>query len=315
MKMKRMLAAGLLGLFTVVAHAQDYPSKPVRILVPFLAGGDVDIFARLVSEQWRDSLGQPAIVENRAGGGGLVAFPVLTAAAPDGYTVGYFVYTMSQLPAMFKALPQDWYKQITPITITHTSPVALVGSNKAPFKNLAELLRYAKANPGKTNVGAVGRGLFIDLFQQLAGIELTQVPYKGAADLQTAVVAGDIDLAPLSLSFAKNLQDSGRAVPVVVLTAKRNALLPSVSAAGELVPGYQQDNWFGFIGPPGMPKPVVNKIYQATSAALKTPLIQKNIQDNSSEVVNMPPDEMGKFIEEDTKKWVAVGKRAKIDPQ
>jgi tripartite-type tricarboxylate transporter receptor subunit TctC len=284
-------------------------------MVPFAAGGDADVFARRIGEASRDKLGQAILVENRVGGAGLTMWPALTSAAPDGYTLAFIAITQAQLPALFKIFPADWYRMITPVMLTYKSVVLVLGSAASPAKTFGEVLAYARANPDKLNVGVVGRFLPGDLLQQMAGIRLHDISYKGVADANTALLANDIQVLFGNLGFAKPYIDAKRIIPLATLSATRSAYMPDVPAVSEYVPGYDAPSWMAIIGPSGLAPDVVAKLSDVFGAAFKTPELRKFSQDLGVEVVTATPEETARYLESETRKWTKAAQDAHVEAQ
>ena len=308
------LFAGL--LFGVQStQAQNFPSKPVRIIVPFAPGGDTDVVARKIGEQFQAKLGQPAIIDNRPGAGGLIGFNALTSSEADGHTIAFLISLMDSFPALFKAWPADWYTKISPITKTHSSFLVLATNPQVPAKTLAEFISYAKANPTKVNIGAPSGSLDIYMFKQMAKLEIPIITYKGAIPAQTANLANEVQMTVESIRSAKSLFESGRLVPLAIAAPQRNALMPGVPTAAETLPGFESTFFYAMVAPAGTPRSVVGKLNEAIGAIVKMPDMQKW----STEVAYIPTtstsEELGKIYEEETRKWLQVAKGAGIEAQ
>ena len=308
-----LLAGGAIPLASLAQTAEF--TKPIRIICPYPPGGDADVFSRKIADKLKELLGQPGIVENRPGGAGLIAWQALTASPPDGHSLLLINFTQAAAPALFKSFPADWYRQVTPLVRTHENGSILLANPKAPFKTLDEMLAYAKANPGKINIGVVGRQVEMTRFAKLAGIDLTQVPYKGIAEINTALISGDLHLSFNSIGFSRQLVASGRVVPLAVGTTQRNAAMPDLPAIEERVPGFRYSYWFGFVAPGKTPAPVADKLGQALLAAVKSPEFAPYFREQLSTVIAAGPKETAEFMESETRVLMSAAREANIIPE
>ena len=266
---QRFLAhlAFTLALVPVLAAAQAWPSKSVKMVVPFAAGGATDVVARLLAQKLTEEWGQSVVVENRVGAGGNIGGDAVAKSPPDGYTLlmasGAIVIAG---PHMYKSLPYDPTRDLVAITNVATGPQVIAVTPSLPVKDLGELIAYAKANPKKLNYGSAGIGaqthLAAENLAQAAGIELTHVPYKGESAALTDLMGGQIQLVTANLSAALALAREGKIRALAVTSRERNPALPDVPAAAETVPGFENSGWFGLLAPAGTPKEVIEKIYR-----------------------------------------------------
>ena len=266
---QRFLAhlAFTLALVPVLAAAQAWPSKSVKMVVPFAAGGATDVVARLLAQKLTEEWGQSVVVENRVGAGGNIGGDAVAKSPPDGYTLlmasGAIVIAG---PHMYKSLPYDPTRDLVAITNVATGPQVIAVTPSLPVKDLGELIAYAKANPKKLNYGSAGIGaqthLAAENLAQAAGIELTHVPYKGESAALTDLMGGQIQLVTANLSAALALAREGKIRALAVTSRERNAQLPDVPAASEVLPGFENSGWFGLLAPAGTPKEVIEKIYR-----------------------------------------------------
>lgn len=302
----RQLTLGILLLFTMLnLSAAEFPSKPIKIIVPFSPGGGSDVITRLLAEKMAGDLGVSVLVENKPGASSIIGTDAMAKSAPDGYTILMTNRAITVNPWLFK-LPYDTAK-ITPVTQLVSSPLLLVSSTKTPFKNLNELITYAKSNPGKVSVGNSGVGqlphLAAVLFEKSSGIELTMVNYKGSGSSVTDLIGGQIDLSFGTVpSFMQQIKNK-TLVPLGVSSTTRNAALPSVPSISEALPGYELLSWFGFFAPPNTPKPVVDKLYQAINKALASPELKARLNDEGLEVTGLDPDKFKKVFLSDLVFW------------
>jgi tripartite-type tricarboxylate transporter receptor subunit TctC len=302
------------------AMAQDFPSKTITIVVPFSAGGGVDTVARLLAEKLRGSLKQNVIVDNKAGGSGMIGALAVVKAAPDGHTlllgsagetaINTFVYKakMQYQPA----------KDLAPITLVTRVPNVLVAANNFPVKNMEELVAYAKKNPGKVSYSSSGVGnpqhLNGELLEEVAGIHMVHVPYKGASGQIVDVVSGNVELTFVSYTAAKGFIKDGKVKALGVTSAKRASFDPNIPAIAEYKPlaKYQLENWFGLFAPAGTPDAVVQKLNAAVTQALKDPELAKRLQDQGGEPSPMSAQQFRDFIKTETAQFQRIVETAKI---
>ncbi len=277
------LAFATLHAATAPAHAQaqDYPNKPIKLIVPFPAGGPTDTIGRQAADVLKAALGQPVIVENRAGANGVLGLNVLAKSPPDGYTIGMLAITVAIAPHLVSGVGFDAFKDFAPISNMMSTTPILVANKDAPFTTLAELTAYAKANPGKVAYGTPGVGtiphLAVELFQVQTGARLNHVPYKGATQQIQDLIGGVTQLdSQSSLVVAQPQIQAGRIRPLAVLSARRAAALPDVPTAAESgYPGRVVAPWFGLGAPAGTPPEIVQKLHAALSKGLMAPDVQE----------------------------------------
>jgi len=312
-------AAALAALGT--AHAQDnYPTKPIRLIVPFAPGGSTDLAARLVAEFGSRELGQQIVVENKAGAGGSTGMELVAKAPADGYTLGMAtVSTHGSNPAVYGSkLRYHPVKDFAPVTNVATTPsVFAVNPNKVQAKDMKEFLALAKANPGKFSFGSPGTGSLghanIAHFTALAGVELLHVPYKGAGQAMNDAVGGQVDAITDNLPSALPHLQSGKLRALAVLAEKRSPALPDVPTYGEL--GFPQmggGGWFGVVAPAGTPAPIVAKLNAAIHKAMQAPEFQKKMADSGAILIPGTPAQFAKDIEQAVARYDRVSKIAKI---
>ena len=302
----RQLVLGIFILFAAMnLSASEFPSKPIKIIVPFSPGGGSDVITRLLAEKMATDLGVSVLVENKPGASSIIGTEAMVKSAPDGYTILMTNRAITVNPWLFK-LPYDTAK-ITPVTQLVSSPLLLVSSTKTPFKNLNELIAYAKANPNKVSVGNSGVGqlphLAAVLFEKSSGIELTMINYKGSGSSATDLIGGQIDLSFGTVpSFMQQIKNKAL-IPLGVSSTTRNAALPTVPSISEALPGYELLSWFGFFAPPNTPKPVVDKLYQAINRALASPELKIRLNDEGLEVTALDPEKFKKVFLSDLTFW------------
>ena len=297
--------------------ADDYPDKPVRVVVTVPAGGGVDTVTRIVTERLRAKLGQPFVIENKGGAGGNIAAESVFQAEPDGYTL------MASQPAplttnivLYKKLNFD-PTAFEPVAIMSSAPNVLLVKNDFPAKTLAEFMTYVKANPGKLNYASQGPGttshLTAELFNRLAGTNLVHVPYKGTGPALIDIASGHVDLIFMQLEAAIKLHEGGKARILAVTTEKRIAALPDIPTMGEAgLKDFISDTWNALSAPPKTPKPIIAKLNAAINDVLKMPEIQEQYRKQLLQPGGGTPQDLAKIMKEDTARWSEVIKQAKI---
>ena len=298
--------------------AQAYPSKPVRMVVPFAAGaGSNDIMARLIAQKLSENFGQQVVVDNRPGASGIIGCDIVAKAQPDGYTVLMMSLTLAVNPSLFKKMPFDSERDLVPVTMVASAPLMLVVHPSVPAKSVAELVAYAKANPNKLNFGSGGPGatphLAGEMFKMLAGVQMTHVPYKGGAPALADLVGGQIQLMleniPGTLPFAK----AGKLRALAVTDKKRSPAVPDLPTLDEAgLKGYELVGWNGLFLPRNTAKPVVTKLYSGTRQALLLPDIKERLAQMGAEGVGNTPEQFSAFIKAEIAKWGKVVKAAGI---
>jgi len=308
-------AAGALSLAPLAAHAQAaYPSKPITIIVPFSAGGTTDILARVVGLYMGTDLGQPVVVDNRAGAGGNIGGQAAARATADGYTLFMgTVGTHAINQSLYKKMPFDPIKDFAPLSRVAMVPNLLVANPSQPYKNVKEMIAYAKANPGKINFGSSGNGSSIhlsgELFKQMAGVDMQHVPYRGSAPAVSDLLGGQISVMFDNMPSAIPHVKGGKLRALAVTTAKRSPALPDVPTIAEAgVPGYEATSWFGLLAPAGTPAPIVAKLNASILKALADPEVKKKLAEQGAEPFGEKPEQFAAFIQAETAKWGKVVK-------
>src|SRR6187431_1117896 len=271
---RALLAIALLAVLPV--HAQEWPTRPVRMIVPFPPGGGTDTVARPLAAKLAQILGQQVVIDNRGGAGGTIGAGLAAKAPPDGYTVLLYSVHGAVAAAAYKTLPYDLQKDLVPVTTAAIFPDVLVAANRVPAKTLAELIAFAKANPGKINCGSAGNGtsrhLSCEMFAAAAGFKATHVPYKGTGPATAALIAGEIDYIFEALGSAAGQIRGGAVRPIVVTSAKRSPSFPEIPTAMESgLPGFEVTSWYGLWMPAGTPRAIVLKLQAAVAKAFEDP--------------------------------------------
>lgn len=315
-----LAAAAALSLTTAPAGAQSYPTKPVRILVPYAAGGAVDVLARTLGQSLSKTWGQQPVIENRPGAGGIVASQALTQSAPDGYTLILVASGHPLNQFFYPKLPYDTFKDFTAISEIAYSPLAIVVSKDSPMKTLGDLLKTAREKPGSLSYGMSGNGtsahLAGELLNYLARVKIQSIPYKGGAPALTAVISGEI---PISVNPLPEVvgQIEGNAVrALAVTTAQRSKALPDVPTIAEAgIAGYDAAVWWGVLGPAGMAPEIVARIHADLATTLKDPVVLTALEKMGATPVGSSPADFDAFMRTEAKKWEPVLKEADIRVQ
>jgi tripartite-type tricarboxylate transporter receptor subunit TctC len=312
------LMALLLAL-AAPAAADDYPNRPVRLIIPFPPGGSNDVVGRLVANQLSEKLGHKVFVDNRGGAGGVLGTEAAANAAPDGYTLLVVSIAHAVNPALYK-LNYDPIKSFAPISIMATGPNVLVVNPQLPVHSVKELLALVKQKPGEIDYASAGVGSFQhlggELFKLVAGVNLQHVPYKGGGPAMQDVIAGHVKVMFSSLVQTTPFIQSGQLRALGVGGEKRNPVLPEVPTIQEAgVPGYVADNWWGIVAPAGTPQPVIDRLYRDIQAAVKSPELTAAFAREGAAAVTMTTAQFGAYMESEMAKWARVVKEGNIRPQ
>jgi tripartite-type tricarboxylate transporter receptor subunit TctC len=306
------LALSITVLWPLLTVAQSYPAKPIRIVVPFPAGGSVDILARTIGQKFTEAWGHPTIIENRAGGSSNIGSEFVAKSAPDGYTLLAATSTaLAVNPSLFPKLGFDPQRDFAPITLATYIPSILVVHPSLPAKNVTELIALAKARANQLNYASAGSGtpghLGMELFKTLTGTQIIHVPYKGGAPAVADTVGGqvmmDLAVVPDSLPFVKG----GRLRALGVSTFKRSSIVPEIPTIAESgVPGYEVIGWYGFLAPAGTPRDIVTKLHDEIVRALHLPDIKERLVGLGFEVAGDTPEQFGNWMKTERVKWAKV---------
>lgn len=314
----RVLKAGavLLALTAGAAAADDYPNKPIRLIIPFPPGGSNDVVGRLVAHHLSDKLGQQVYVDNRGGAGGTIGTEVASKAAPDGYTLLVISLAHAVNPWLYK-LPYDHEKAFVSVASFGSGTNVLAVNPDLPVHSVQELIALAKQKPGELNYASAGVGSFQhlggELFKLLAGVNIVHVPFRGGGPAMIDVMGGHTKIIFSSLIQTTPYVKSGQLRALGTGGAKRNPVLPDVPTIAEAgVPGYEANNWWGMLAPAGTSPEIIDKLNKAVSTALDAPELQQQFAKEGASVVKMTPDEFGKYIETETEKWGRVVKEGHI---
>ena len=309
------IALLLLALVPGVPFAQAWPAKPLRMVVPFAPGGVTDSTARLVAAKMQEALGEPVVVENRTGAGGIIATEYVAKSAPDGYTILMGSAAPQTLTQFLQRTGYDGLRDFAPITLVNTFPIVLMVHPSVPAHDVRELIALAKAQPGKLNfAGAGGLTQFAgEIFKYMAGIDMVYVPYKGGAPAAAAAAAGDAQVTFANYSDALAYMKSGRLRPLGMTSARRFAQSPDVPTIAEAaIPGYQVDSWNGLLAPSGTPPEIVKRMAAAVQQGLKDPATHKRMAEMGTEPVGDKPAEFRAFLQAELSKWGGFVKQSGI---
>lgn len=319
-KIGGLVLSAVLLLGGVAQAADNYPSKPVHILVPYAAGGAVDVLARTLSQALAKSWGQQPVVDNRPGAGGIVASRALTQAAPDGYTLILVASGHPLNQFIYPSVPYDTFKDVTAITEVASSPLAIVVAKDSPYKTLGDLLEAAKKEPDKLSYGISGNGtsahLAGELLKYMSGAQIVSIPYKGGAPALTAVISGEIPLSINPLAEAIGQLEGGPVRALAVTSAERSKVLPNVPTVAESgVPGYDVSVWWGVLGPAKMPPEVVAKLEADLKTALQDQSVLSTLAKIGATPVGSTPKDFDAYMHAEATKWEPVLKAANIRAQ
>ena len=301
----KLLLAALAFSFASGVHAQAWPNKPIKYIVPFAAGGTTDILGRMVGAKLSEALGQPVVVENRPGAAGAVGVEMLAKSPPDGYTIGGGTVSSHGLNvALYPKLPYDPVKDFSPITMLATLPNMLVVHTSIPANNVRELIAFLKANPNKHSFGSAGNGtsqhMSGELFKTLTGTTMQHIPYKGSGPMMPDLLSGTISMSFENLTTAYPPVKQGRLKALAVTTAKRSFVAPDVPTMQEAgLPGYDITSWQALFAPAGVPKDIIERLYAETVKALKAPDIAKRLEELGLDPGGMRPEELGALVRSD----------------
>lgn len=317
MKLLHPLLLGVALLTGTLAHAQQYPAKPIRLIVPFPAGGATDIFARAVSQKLGEKLGTTVIVDNKPGAGGTIGSDLAAKAAPDGYTLLLSTTsTHSIAPSFGTRLPYDAVADFTPIAHVGNAPSIMLVPNTSPAKSVKEWVEHARKNPGKLNYASSGNGTVVHLgteyFKAQAGLFLVHIPYRGTALSIPDLVSGKVDLLFDSLPSGLPHVKQGRLRALGITSLKRSPLLPDLPAVSESVPGYESVTWFGVYGPKGLPADVVAKVNAGLNQALADTDVKDRLAQLGIEPAGGTPQQFATMVARDRAKWKKIIEERKL---
>ncbi|GLS13784.1 Bug family tripartite tricarboxylate transporter substrate binding protein [Hydrogenophaga electricum] len=311
-----LLAAGVLGL-TASALAQTYPARPIKVVVPYAAGGSTDQMARVIQQPLSEILGQPVIIDNRAGAGGAIGTEAVVRAEPDGYTLVFGNTGPNAVGSLMRKLPYDVLNDLKPISTVAITPMMLAVPSNSPANNVKEFLALARANPGKFNYGSVGPGSLSHLtgeyFNELAGVQLQHIPYKGGAPMLTAFLGGEIQAAFVTGLDGGAMLATGRVKYLAVGTAQPTPVVEGLPTVAKDVPGFQTSAWFGLLAPKGTPDAIVARLNAAVAQALSRPDVRQFFVSRHVEPKGSTPQELTQIIRAELEQWRPIVVKHKIE--
>jgi tripartite-type tricarboxylate transporter receptor subunit TctC len=312
-----LLLAATTTLLAPLAHAQGYPTKPIRLVIPFPASGATDIFGRAVSQKLAERLGQPVVVDNKPGAGGTIGSDIVAKAPADGYTLLLATSSTHSIgPSFGTRLPYDAVADFTPIAYVGNAPSIMLVPNSSPAKNVREWVEYARKNPGRLNYASSGNGTVVHLtaeyFKAQAGLYLVHIPYRGTALAIPDLVSGKVDVLFDSLPSGLPHVKEGRLRALGITSLKRSPLLPDLPPVSDTIPGFESVTWFGMYGPKGMPVEVVNRVNRAVNQALQDPEVKERLARLGIEPTGGSPQEFAAMTDRDRAKWKKIISERKL---
>jgi len=313
----RICAGLFLAAGVQIAQAQTFPSKPLRVVVPYPPGGGADFVARAISPRLGELLGQQVVVDNRAGAAGIIGTDHVAKSAPDGYTFLLVGFEFAAYASLYTKLPYDSQRDFAPVTLIAKYPFVLAANPALPAQSVKELIAYAKANPGQVNYASAGNGSTLhlagELFRSLASVDITHVPYKGGGPAITDLVAGRAQLLFINNAQVAGHVKAGRLKLLAVTSASRYPLLPDVATVQEGgVPGYEVLAWAGIVVPAGVPRPIIDRLNTEIGRTLQTPEVRERLASLGAELGSTTPEAMEARMREDFATWSRVVKSAGI---
>ena len=318
MRISRALLIALLLLSPSAALAEEFPSKPIRLIVPFPPGGPNDIIARGVGQRMSEIAKQPVIIDNRGGQAGALGTDAVAKAAPDGYTIAITSASSLAISPTFEKIPYDVEKDLAPVTLVAQVPEMLVVASNVPAKNMEELVALAKAQPGKLNFASAGVGglphLAGELFKLTAKIDVVHVPYRGAAPAINDLLGQQVQMTFLDLPVLLPQIKAGNLRPIALGAKARSPLAPDVPTTAEVgMPDVLAENWYGMVAPAATPKDVIEKLHRFTTQAMSDPNVKEKLADQGLTLVPQTPDQFRSYIAAETKKWAKVIKDSGVE--
>lgn len=319
MQRRTFTAATALAL-AAPAFAQNFPTKPMTIVVPASPGGAIDLAARLIGQKFTEAWGQPVVIENKTGATGVIGTDFVAKAAPDGHVLALVASSHAINPSMFKKLPFDTLKSFEPVVQTHTVPLVLVVAPDAPFKTMQDVIAFGKKNPGQLSFASSGNGgaphFSGELFQSMAGLQMQHIPYKGSTLAHPDLMSGRVSIMFDTLAATSAQIKGGKLRALAVTTPKRLPAFPEVPTVAEAgLPGYETSTWGGLLAPAGTPKAVVAKLAAETTRILALPDVRERMLAAGVEPVGGTPEQFAAFIGSEMVKWGKVAKAAGIEPE
>lgn len=317
MKPHRSLVAALLLLACAAAQAQPFPSKPLKVVVPYPAGGVVDVIARAIGEPLSQALGQPVVVENRTGAASNIGTEAVARAPADGHTLVLASPAHTVNVSLYPRLSWHPIKSFAPVAMVGVIPNVIVVHPSVPVKSLQELVAYAKARPGQLNYASAGSGssihLAAEMLKQMAGIFVLHIPYRGQPEAVTAIITGEVQMMALTMALAKARIQSGQMRGLAVTSSARSPAMPDLPTVAESgYPGFEVATWFAYLAPAGTPADAVARLNAEINAAMKQPAVATRLQNVGAELRPGTPRDLGAFLETDIERWAKVIKQAGV---
>jgi tripartite-type tricarboxylate transporter receptor subunit TctC len=309
--MTRGVFALLLSLAAATSYAQSYPTRAVRIVVPFAVGGSADVYGRVLAAKLSDAMGQPFVIENRPGGGAVVGTDAVAKSAPDGYTVLIMSNTHTVNETLIPQKPYDLLRDLAPITGINSQDLLLVAAPGVQANSLRQFIALAKQQPGKLNYASSGPGtpyhMAGELFKYMAGVDIVHVPHKGSDQARIAVLGGQVDMMFDAISTIVSQVQAGKLKGLATTGRTRSAVTPQIPTVAEAgVPGYEATIWLGLMAPAGTPRAILERLSAAVEKVINAPDIKENWGKQGAVPMGMPPDEFRKFLREDVTKWAKL---------
>jgi tripartite-type tricarboxylate transporter receptor subunit TctC len=315
----RRLLFGLVGLLPLVAAADDWPSKPIRLVIPYAAGGPVDVAARIVGDKLAERFRQRVLLDNRGGAGGNIGADLVAKATPDGYTLLFTTSSISIAPSMYKALPYDLLRDLTPISQILTQPTTLIALPSLPANTIPELIALARAAPGSVTYASGGNGttnhLSGEMLKALAKIDIVHVPYRGTAPALTALMGGEVKTMFASTIESLPLIQAGRVKALAVTNAQRTPLLPDLPTIGETLPGYDCTIWYGLWAPAGLPPAILAQLAGTIGALPRQPDVTARFAQFGATVVASTPEAFAAHLRAEVARWAGLVAAAGIQAE
>jgi tripartite-type tricarboxylate transporter receptor subunit TctC len=311
----KMALSAISLIFSLSVGAQAYPNQPIKLIIPFAAGGPSDVLARGFSQKLGESIGQPIIIENKPGAGTNLAADFVAKSKADGYTIFLMmVGTQAINETLYKKMPYNTIKDFAPISLVASSSLMLVANPSVPVKNVNDLIAYAKANPGKVNFGSSGTGTPLhlggELFNVQAGTNLIHVPYKGAAPALTDVLGGQIQTAMVGTPAALPFTKSGKLTAIGVTSLKRSSNAPEIPAIAETLPKFEVELVYALVAPAGTPKDIINRLNAQLISVLNNLEIKSQLTSKGFDVITSNPEQLGEYIKSEIYKWAPIVKKS-----
>jgi len=307
------LGAGVFALASAVATAQGFPTKPMRIVVPYPASGPTDITARVLAQKFSEASGRPVVVDNRPGAGGIIGCEIVVKSNPDGHTLLIMPTQIAINPSLYEKIPFDTLKDLAPITQLTTQPYILVAPSTAPFRTVQELIALAKSKPGELRCASSGIGggnhLACELFNKLAGTKITHIPYKGAAPALIDTMAGRVEMYMPNPITALRQVEAGKLRAIAFTGAKRVSIMPDLPTVAESgLPGFDAGVWMGLFAAGATPADLIQRLYRDTARFLQQPDVRKSLASQGGDIIGSTPEQFGAFMKAEVQKWAEMVK-------